>query len=93
MGITLLTRVQVQKSSSVQVLLGKDLQLRLGFHLVDTEDPEQTRDGILKLERRDPVQRPQTTQELPAEKEGQPNPAVMVRFIQAVKMPAHHAND
>ena len=83
--------VQVQMNAPVQVLLGTDLQPRLGFHLVDTEDPEQTRDGILKLEQQDPVQSPQTTQELPAEKEGHPIPAAMVHLIQAVKVPARYA--
>ena len=52
---------------------------------------EQTRDGILKLEQQDPVQSPQPTQELPAEKEGQPIPAATVHLIQAVKVPARHA--
>ena len=83
--------VQVQMNAPVQVLLGTDLQPRLVFHLVDTEDPEQTRDGILKLEQQDPVQSPQPTQELPAEKEGQPIPAATVHLIQAVKVPARHA--
>ena len=70
--------VQVQMNAPVQVLLGTDLQPRLGFHLVDTEDPEQTRDCILKLEQQDPVRSPQTTQELPAEREGQPIPEATV---------------
>ena len=83
--------VQVQMNAPVQALQGTDLQPRLGFHLVDTEDPEQTRDGILKLEQQDPVQSPQTPQELPAEKEGQPIPSAMVLLIQVVKVPAHHA--
>ena len=83
--------VQVQMNAPVQVLQGTDIQPRLGLHLVDREDPEQTRDGILKLEQQDPVQSPQTTQELPAEKEGQPIPSAMVHLIQVVKVPARHA--
>ena len=83
--------VQVQMNAPVQVLQSTDLQPRLGFHLVDTEDPEQTRDGMLKLEQQDPVQSPQTTQELLAEKEGQPISSAMVHLIQVVKVPARHA--
>lgn len=78
-------------NAPMHVLLGTDLQPRLGFHLVDTEDPEQTRDSTLALEQRDPVQSPQTTQELPVEKEGRPIHAATVHLIQAVKVPAHHA--
>ena len=84
------TYVQVQMNAPVQVLLGTDLQPRLGFHLVDTEDPEQTREGRLKLKQQDSVQSSQTTQELPAKRKAA-HPAT-VHLIQVVKVPARHAN-